>query len=141
LGIAVVLATAMAVNGVVMLMIPFAWYKAVPGVTETGPFNQHLVRDIALLYTLIGAAFLTGVLKPDWRVACWGTPAAWLTGHAVFHLWEIAEGICGSAAFSRDFPAVTLPALLGLILTGWAWRTRSLKVPSAPSDRHAFAHG
>ena len=140
LGIAAVLGTAMAANGVVMLMVPFAWYKTVPGVMETGAFNQHFVRDIALVYVLIGAAFVTGALRPGWRVACWGTPAVWLTGHAVFHLWEIAVGICGSAAIPRDFPAVILPALMGLVLTGWAWRARSVKAPSAPRDRYALAN-
>jgi len=124
LGIAAVLGTAMAVNGVVMLMVPFTWYKAVPGVMETGAFNQHFVRDIALVYVLIGGAFLAGAAKPSLRVACWGAPTIWLTGHAIFHFWEIAAGICGPEIIPRDFPAVTLPALLGIALTIRAWRAR-----------------
>lgn len=124
-GIAFVLGLAMFLNGVVMLLVPFAWYKAVPGVIETGPFNQHLVRDIALLYALIGAAFIAGAFRPSARVACWGTSTVWLAGHAVFNFWEIAAGICGTDVIPRDFPAVTLPAVLGLAVTMWAWRSQS----------------
>lgn len=32
----------------------------------------------------------------------------------------VAVGICGPSAIARDFPAVTLPAILGTILTLWA---------------------
>jgi hypothetical protein len=32
----------------------------------------------------------------------------------------VAVGICSSAAIPRDFPAVTLPAIIGLVLTLWA---------------------
>jgi hypothetical protein len=49
-----------------------------------------------------------------------GRPTLWLWGHALFRFWEVAVGICGPSAIARDFPAVTLPALLGTILTLWA---------------------
>jgi hypothetical protein len=48
----------------------------------------------------------------------------WLSFHALFHFWEVAVGICGASALARDFPAVTLPALLALGLTFWAQRER-----------------
>ena len=35
-----------ALNGVLMLLAPEAWYHAVPTVPGTGPFNPHFVRDI-----------------------------------------------------------------------------------------------
>ncbi len=36
-------------NGLFMLVAPSAWYQFVPGVTHTGPFNQHFIRDIGLI--------------------------------------------------------------------------------------------
>jgi len=36
-------------NGLFMLVVPSAWYHFVPGVTHTGPFNQHFIRDIGLI--------------------------------------------------------------------------------------------
>ena len=55
----------------------------------------------------------------------------WLIAHAVFHLWEVAVGICSPSVIVRDFPAVTLPALIGIALTAWAWRSYPSKVRHA----------
>lgn len=103
-----------------MLAAPERWYFAVPGVATTGPFNQHFIRDIGLIYLLMGAMFLAGAGEPTSRVLLWGVPTLWLCGHALFHFWEVAIGISGHSAMARDFPAVTLPGLVGLIMTWWA---------------------
>jgi len=120
LALAAAMGLAAVANGLVMLASPAGWYGAVPGVTTTGPFNQHFVRDIGLIYLLAGAAYLTGAARPRYRLALWAVPTLWLTAHAVFHLWEVAVGISGHSAMGRDFPAVTLPAIVGLALTAWA---------------------
>jgi hypothetical protein len=93
-----------------MLTSPANWYFVVPGVTTTGPFNQHFVRDIGLIFLLVAIAMLTGVA------------ALWLADHALFHFWEVAVGICETSALARDFTAVTLPAILTTALALWAWR-------------------
>lgn len=103
-----------------MLVAPESWYFAVPGVTTTGPFNQHFVRDIGLIFLLLGAVFLFGAAREDVRVVSWGAASIWLAGHALFHAWEVAVGICGPSALARDFPAVTLPAALAIAITVWA---------------------
>lgn len=120
LALAFVLGTAAIANGAFMLIAPENWYFAVPGVTTTGPFNQHFVRDIGLIFLFVGAAFLLGVAKPDFRIVFWAAPSLWLGGHALFHFWEVAVGICSASVIPRDFPAVTLPAILGLSITIWA---------------------
>lgn len=122
LALAVLLGLGAAANGAFMLLSPANWYFAVPGVTTTGPFNQHFVRDIGLTFLLVAVALLAGVSKPGARVAWWGAATLWLAGHALFHLWEEAVGICGPGALVQDFPAVTLPALLTGALATWAWR-------------------
>jgi hypothetical protein len=105
----------------------------VPGVTTTGPFNQHFIRDIGLIFLLLGAAFVAGAARPEWRVVLWGASSLWLTGHALFHFWEVAVGICAPSAIPRDFPAVTLPAILGLLLTLWAINSAR----ATPATQHA----
>jgi hypothetical protein len=122
LGIAMLLGVAMIANGVFMLVSPEGWYLAVPGVTSTGPFNQHFLRDIGLIFLLLGGAFLAGAALPHVRVLLWAAPSIWLTGHALFHFWEVAVGICSPSVIPRDFPAVTLPAMIGILLTFWAIR-------------------
>ena len=132
LGIAALLGVALIANGVFMLVAPADWYVAVPGVTATGPFNQHFLRDIGLIFLLLGGAFVVGAAQPHLRVALWAAPSIWLTGHALFHFWEVAVGICSSSVIARDFPAVTLPAIIGALLTLWAIRqSRGLKAEAA----------
>ncbi|WP_232628693.1 hypothetical protein [Methylobacterium sp. Leaf118] len=109
-------------NGTFMLVSPGAWYVAVPGVTTTGPFNQHFLRDIGLIFVLIGAGFVYGAVRPRARVLLWSIGALWLSGHALFHFWEVAVGICGPEVLPRDFPAVTLPALVAVALSLWSVR-------------------
>lgn len=117
---ALVLGVAAIANGTFMLIDPERWYLNVPGVTATGLFNQHFVRDIGLIFLFLGGAFLVGAARPHLRIAFWAAPSIWLSGHALFHFWEVAVGICGPSALARDFPAVTLPAIVGLAITMWA---------------------
>lgn len=109
-------------NGLFLLAAPAVWYVSVPGVTTTGPFNQHFLRDIGLIFLLVGGGFLWGAAKPALRAPFWGAGAVWLSGHALFHGWEVAVGICGPSALARDFPLVTLPAILTTLLALWAAR-------------------
>ena len=122
LGLAVIMGIAAVANGLFMLVAPGTWYFAVPGVTTTGPFNQHFIRDIGLIFLLMGGCFLIGAGDPRFRVILWGAAALWLTGHASFHLWEVGAGISEHSAMARDFPAVTLPAIVAIAMTAWALR-------------------
>lgn len=117
LGIAILLGIGAIANGIFMLISPVNWYLAIPGVTTTGPFNQHFVRDMGLIFLGVGAVFLLGAIRPAYRTVSWGAAATWLAGHALFHFWEVAVGICGPSALLRDFLAVTLPALLAVAIT------------------------
>jgi hypothetical protein len=122
MGAAILMGLAALANGLFMLASPERWYLSVPGVTDTGPFNQHFVRDIGLIFLFVGGAFLLGAAKPEHRVVLWAAPTLWLAAHALFHFWEVAVGICAPSALLRDFPAVTLPAMVGTVLTLWAVR-------------------
>ena len=42
-------------NGLAMLFAGLWWYGVVPGVTATGPYNPHFVRDIGAAYLVAGA--------------------------------------------------------------------------------------
>lgn len=120
LALAAILGLGGIANGAFMLVSPANWYFAVPGVTTTGPFNQHFVRDIGLIFLLVGAAFVYGAVRPAARPFLWAAGALWLCGHALFHFWEVAVGICAPSSLAQDFPAVTLPAILTAALALWA---------------------
>lgn len=110
----------LSVNGLFMLVAPLVWYEFVPGVTDTGFFNQHFIRDIGIIQLFLGVAFGIGMIRPERRIGLWAAATLWLIAHAVFHLWEVAVGICSPSVIPRDFPAVTLPAIIGAVLTLWA---------------------
>jgi uncharacterized protein YjeT (DUF2065 family) len=112
----------LSLNELFMLIAPEAWYEFVPGVTDTGFFNQHFIRDIGLIQLFLGVAFGIGMIRPERRIGLWAAATLWLGAHAVFHLWEVAVGICSPSVILRDFPAVSLPAIFGAALTLWAIR-------------------
>jgi uncharacterized protein YjeT (DUF2065 family) len=129
LGTAAALGVAAVANGLFMLVAPEPWYFVIPGVTTTGPFNQHFIRDIGLIFLFIGMAFVLGTFQPRRRVVLWTASTLWLWSHALFHFWEVAVGICGPSALERDFPAVTLPALIGTALVLWSlYESRAVRL-------------
>jgi len=111
-------------NGLFMLVAPKPWYELVPGVVDTGFFNAHFVRDIGIIQMFLGVLFVLGIRMRNARFEFWLAATLWLTAHAALHLWEVAVGICGVATLLRDFPAVSLPALIGMTLTAYAWKQR-----------------
>jgi uncharacterized protein YjeT (DUF2065 family) len=110
----------LSLNGLFMLVAPAVWYEFVPGVTDTGFFNQHFIRDIGIIQLFLGVAFGVGMVRPERRIGLWAAATLWLSAHALFHLWEVAVGICSPSVIPRDFPAVSLPAIFGAALTLWA---------------------
>lgn len=108
-------------NGLYMLYAPATWYVIVPTVTGTGPFNQHFIRDIGISHLLVGIGYLWGIAAPVQRIWMWGAATVWLTFHGIFHLWEIAVGICGTDVIAQNWHAVYLPAAVGLLGVIWAY--------------------
>ncbi|SDK41986.1 hypothetical protein SAMN05192566_1304 [Methylophilus rhizosphaerae] len=104
----------LSLNGLFMIIDPKTWYEMVPGVITTGFYNQHFIRDIGIIQLFLGIAFIAGWFHPHLQLTLWGVATLWLVAHAVFHLWEVAVGICGASALLRDFAAVSLPALIGI---------------------------
>ena len=101
--VAALLGVALEANGVFTLLAPNDWYLAIPGVTSTGPFNQHFARAIGLVFVLLRGAFLVGTAWPQFRVLLWSAASIWLFGHALFHLWEVAVGICSPSVIPATF--------------------------------------
>ena len=106
-------------NGLIMLVLPGPWYEAVPGVTETGPFNPHFVRDI-------GAAYIACAAGLGWWAARRTGPAGAVLPVAVFlglhmlvHLFESLIGHHPASDIGRDFVGVYLPALIAVWIV---WR-------------------
>jgi uncharacterized protein YjeT (DUF2065 family) len=117
-----ILGIGLAVNGLMMLGAPAAWYAAVPGVAETGPFNPHFVRDIGAAYLAAGGSLLWFAAQPAARAVA-QAGAAFLTLHALIHVWDAAAGRAHVHRLLADLPAVFLPPALAIWI---AWPRRTL---------------
>lgn len=124
-GAALLLGILLLGNGLMMLVAPEGWYHLVPGVADRGPFNEHFVRDIGIVYVLLGASFLAGARRVAERTLLWLAPTLWLAGHAAFHVCEVLVGTSGPGSLAQDFVGVILPALLGAALVAASRRHAS----------------
>jgi hypothetical protein len=114
--IAGALAPALGLNAVVQGTAPFWWYNAVPGVTATGAYNPHFVRDIGAAYLVVAL----GLAWFAWRPAQgWGAMAAggtFLALHAGVHVFDASCSASPLRDLIRDLPGVFAPALITVAL-------------------------
>ena len=110
------MAVLLGANAAAMLFAPLPWYGAVPGVTTTGPFNAHFVRDIGAAYLVaaLGLVWFTWRPREGWPALAAG--AAFLTFHAAIHVYDATCGSTPLADFRRDFVGVYLFAAIPLLL-------------------------
>jgi peptidoglycan/LPS O-acetylase OafA/YrhL len=109
--IAAILAIFNALNGLAMLFAGPAWYAAVPGASETGPYNPHFVQDVGAAFLVAGLA----VAARAWRPVYWPAAVAgsgFLVAHALIHLVMIVTG--HDHHVTADLAAVVVPAALAL---------------------------
>jgi hypothetical protein len=109
-----VLAAVMGGNGLAMLFAGDWWYGIVPGVTQTGPYNPHFVRDIgaAYLVTAISLGWFAWRPRQGWPALVIG--ALFLTLHAAIHVYDATCGTRPLQDALRDLAGVYLPALVAL---------------------------
>ena len=58
-------------NGLFMPIAPRGMVLICSGVTDTGFFNQHFIRDIGLIQLFLGVAFVAGFARPERRIGLW----------------------------------------------------------------------
>lgn len=104
-------------NGAWMLLFPLSWYTDLPAaVPNTGPFNQHFVRDLGVVFLLFGFAFGWAALNIDRSRPVHLAITVFFTGHALIHLADIMSGRLPHSHWLIDTPGVFLPALLMILL-------------------------
>jgi len=114
--VASILALILGANGLTMLFAGLWWYAAAPGVTATGPYNPHFVRDVGAAYLVVGASLAAFAARPRDAWPAVTASAAFLALHAAIHVFDAA---CGTKPFTevrRDFVGVYLPALIVFVL-------------------------
>lgn len=117
-----ILAAAMAANGVYMFVDPPGWYAMVPGVPDTGPLNIHFVRDIGIAYFTAGAGLAWSALGAGWRASA--LAALFIGGHALLHAGETVLGHHHDVIVN-ELIAVHLPAVLAVVISALQYRTQT----------------
>lgn len=104
------------INGAFMLIAPETWYQTIPGVTDTGPYNPHFVRDIGIAFVAssIGIFISAGPLRHG-RLSGAVVGMLFLGGHALFHLIEMPMHSPNAAATIRDLAMIVLPAVIAMV--------------------------
>ncbi|HLH11589.1 MAG TPA: hypothetical protein VKV77_06900 [Methylovirgula sp.] len=135
---AAILGLGLAANGIVMLAVPSDWYASIPGVSGTGPFNAHFIRDIGAAYLVAGSALAWFALRGTARPAAQAA-AGFLALHAAIHIWDAAAGREHvHQLILADGALVLLPSLLAIWI---AWPLSKIReksnaqMVSAPLDR------
>jgi hypothetical protein len=116
--LASILGLLLGANALWMLAIPLHWYANIPGVTETGPANVHLIRDVGCAFLVAALALLWFVVAPRhaWPAVLSG--GAFLVLHASVHVWDTMAGREHPHRLLAEIPTIILPALFTLWL-GW----------------------
>ena len=114
--ISALLGAILAVNGIAMLFAGPWWYQVVPGVTATGPYNPHFVRDIGAAYLVVAGGLGWFAARPRAGWPALAGAAAFLTLHGAIHVFDAVSGMHPMSAFVRDLAGISLPAAVTLAL-------------------------
>ena len=114
--------TAIAANGAWMIADPAAWFATVPGVTDTGPYNEHLVRDVGAAYLTVAVCVGLALRRPTVAAPLLMAGSAFMVLHGLFHLSDSLAGRLPLMHLLTDLPGVLVPAL---VLPALAWWCRT----------------
>jgi hypothetical protein len=116
-----------AVVGFWALLAPASFYTSFPGlgftwVSEAGPYDEHLVRDVGALYVALLVVTVLALLRPA-SVRPWVAGLAWLVfgvPHLVFHAAHAGPGD------AVEVTALAVNVVLAVIACLPAGRPRSM---------------
>ncbi len=106
-------------NALWMIADPASWYQGIDGVSNTGPFNVHFVRDIGVAYLTLGLMTAAAIRWPAAALPLLGGVTLYLALHGLLHVWDIAAARLPAEHILMDVPGVFLPPFLSAALAWW----------------------
>jgi len=104
-------------NGIEMFFLPSTWFfRIVPGVPETGPFNAHLVADSGTFYLGIAAGLVLAALNPQRHAVAVLIAAVASLMHAILHIYSHAAGLLSSQHITTEIVGIYLPTIVLCVL-------------------------
>jgi hypothetical protein len=105
------------VNGIEMFFFPSAWFfRLVPGVTETGPFNEHLVIDGGTFFLAVGIGLVAAALNPRRNAIAVVIAAIAGVMHSILHLYSHAAGLLSSKHLITEVLGIYVPAIVLIVI-------------------------
>jgi hypothetical protein len=102
-----------AANAGWMLLAPAHWYAHLPaGVPDTGPYNEHFVRDIGSAFATLAFVFGCAAPRSRMRAPLVLVGAFFLVAHAALHVFDTLRGALDADHWWLDFGGVYLPVLV-----------------------------
>lgn len=100
-------------TGLYISVFPLLFYETGPGVSDTGPYNMHFLRDVGFAFTISALGIAYGLRRKLKPLLVFGT--AWLAMHGLFHLilWFMHPSFEGAV---NDLILVVLPAAVATYL-------------------------
>ncbi len=101
------------INGIEMFFAPSIWFfRLVPGVPETGPFNAHLVADSGTFFIAVGVGLLIAGSDPRRHVAAVIVAAMANLFHSILHIYSHEAGLLSLEHLGTEVVGIYLPTLL-----------------------------
>jgi uncharacterized membrane protein len=100
------------INGIEMFFAPSIWFfRLVPGVPETGPFNAHLVADSGTFFMAVGVGLLIAGFDPRRHIAAVIVASVANLFHSILHIYSHEAGLL-SLHLGTEVVGIYLPTLL-----------------------------
>ena len=107
------------VNGIEMFFFPSAWFfRLVPGVSETGPYNMHLVMDGGTFFLAVGVGLAVAAPNPHRNAIAVVVAAIAGVMHSALHLYSHAAGLLSSEHLVTEALGIYVPTLLLIAIAG-----------------------
>src|SRR5271168_4458938 len=105
------------VNGIEMFFFPSAWFfRLVPGVPETGPFNSHLVMDGGTFFLAVGIGLVAAALNPRRNAIAVAVAAVAGVMHSALHLYSHAAGLLSTEHLVTELRVTYFPPMLQIAI-------------------------
>ena len=101
------------INGIEMFFAPSVWFfRLVPGVPETGPFNAHLVADSGTFFIAVGVGLLIAGFDPRRHVAAVIVAAIANLFHSILHLYSHEAGLLSFDHLGTEVLGIYIPTVV-----------------------------
>ena len=113
-----ILAVMDVLNGIEMFFFPSAWFfRLVPGVPETGPYNMHLVMDGGTFFLAVGIGLIAAALNPRRNAIAVAVAAVAGVMHSALHVYSHAAGLLSTEHLVTELLGIYVPAILLIGIT------------------------